>query len=663
MNRKEDNLEAIQYVDDLVKEYLLFRGFVASFRAFSTECRTDKDKGFQADKIVDEFFNFISAGDLTSLLDYWKYLDTRYFSRVEGRFANTVKYFETCLLRCYLVHAVQHKRADKITEFFELLGSELQGDAEWSKWFALPYLANPSSDPAFEVFFTKQWHDVFVLSLHNFLNTIFQNMVLPKLLSVTSDLLHRRSLLAELAQLQSQISQLKVSSSPSEASSFDTTKSTERLHPSSQSRRRAASLVDSASPLKPKPASASSGGGEKKAVPSSPTAKSIHSMQERSASSTPYPEEADLSDDGGGGAEGDGRHKREKVIEKLTVTRREEFLEHTSAIVDARFSVDGDLIASTDSDNIVRVWSHSGTSAPLKIGGDGAEVTCIEWEARIRDRRFVFVGTDEGMVKMWSVEGRGVVWEFGGEEKYPRITQVCSSPTEPLALVCASSSSGKQYSTPGHVTITAYNTKKPTPTRFCNLPNSAPITAMRFNHNGQLFVAGDASGMMRVFDIRTFTPIMEWDITKCDGGGGGGGEGAMGGAVGGLGSVEFSFDENTVFAVSSNSGLLTRWSMHKPGECYATLHLPDYAPPLPTSVLDTSCLGRRVAFSGDTDYVVYASTGNAGSLLSVSREGEKPLKLSPHAQPLSVVDWAPGTGVLLTGAIDGTIQVVQVTKT
>lgn len=41
---------------------------------------------------------------------------------------------------------------------------------------ALPYIKNPSNDPTFETFFSKQWVDNYTISLHNFLATTFQNM-------------------------------------------------------------------------------------------------------------------------------------------------------------------------------------------------------------------------------------------------------------------------------------------------------------------------------------------------------------------------------------------------------------------------------------------------------------------------------------------------------
>jgi hypothetical protein len=40
-------MEALPYVDTLVKEYLLFRGFTASLQAFNVELAADRGCGFQ----------------------------------------------------------------------------------------------------------------------------------------------------------------------------------------------------------------------------------------------------------------------------------------------------------------------------------------------------------------------------------------------------------------------------------------------------------------------------------------------------------------------------------------------------------------------------------------------------------------------------------------
>ena len=44
----------IQYVDELVKEYLLFRGFSQTLKAFDNDLKVEKEKGFRVN-IVSKF--------------------------------------------------------------------------------------------------------------------------------------------------------------------------------------------------------------------------------------------------------------------------------------------------------------------------------------------------------------------------------------------------------------------------------------------------------------------------------------------------------------------------------------------------------------------------------------------------------------------------------
>jgi len=72
-------MDAIPYVDTLVREYLLFRGFTQSLRAFDAERGTDRTSGFQADKVVELIFNVhipkYEYDKLVALLDF---LDSRW---------------------------------------------------------------------------------------------------------------------------------------------------------------------------------------------------------------------------------------------------------------------------------------------------------------------------------------------------------------------------------------------------------------------------------------------------------------------------------------------------------------------------------------------------------------------------------------------------------
>lgn len=42
----------VQYVDELVKEYLLFRGFSQTLKAFDNDLKAEKEKGFRVRKII-----------------------------------------------------------------------------------------------------------------------------------------------------------------------------------------------------------------------------------------------------------------------------------------------------------------------------------------------------------------------------------------------------------------------------------------------------------------------------------------------------------------------------------------------------------------------------------------------------------------------------------
>lgn len=77
----------IQYVDELVREYMLFRGFSNSLKTFDSELKfSDKDKSFRVDKIIDQITHSINIHDLHSLRDIWNHLDSNLFNKLEHFF-------------------------------------------------------------------------------------------------------------------------------------------------------------------------------------------------------------------------------------------------------------------------------------------------------------------------------------------------------------------------------------------------------------------------------------------------------------------------------------------------------------------------------------------------------------------------------------------------
>ncbi|XP_030071294.1 WD repeat-containing protein 91 isoform X2 [Microcaecilia unicolor] len=78
-------------------------------------------------------------------------------------------------------------RPDKAQEFFQKQAAELQNQAEWKDWFMLPFLPNPEVNPTFATYFSRQWADFFLVSLHNFLSILFQCMPVPTLLNFDAE--------------------------------------------------------------------------------------------------------------------------------------------------------------------------------------------------------------------------------------------------------------------------------------------------------------------------------------------------------------------------------------------------------------------------------------------------------------------------------------------
>ncbi|GBP27286.1 WD repeat-containing protein 91 [Eumeta japonica] len=180
----------IQFTDELVREYLLFRGFTNTVKAFDNDLKADKDKGFRVDKIVEQILQYINTSDLNGLKEYWSHLDSLVFSKLEIHFQPAIRKLEYSLYKYYLVVAAQGpsgSRSERISDFFSKLMPELQGQSEWKEWFMLPYVQKPEENPSFSLYFTRNWQDTVIVSLHNLLATVFQCMPQPTLTNYESD--------------------------------------------------------------------------------------------------------------------------------------------------------------------------------------------------------------------------------------------------------------------------------------------------------------------------------------------------------------------------------------------------------------------------------------------------------------------------------------------
>ena len=206
--------DLLSNADKFVEEYLLFRGFMQTHRAFVSECSRSGDRlsEFQVDKIVEELLRHLTSYNFEAMMDLWNFLDQHYMVRLEHRYGAAVKHLELSLQRFYLVNAIQCGQHDRVREVLGTLleknGDQFHAANEWTSWCALPYLKDAASSPAFKSYFTKDWASLLVVSIHNVLTTALQLAPLPALLSVAQHAANVRLLESTVSELEDKIRSL-----------------------------------------------------------------------------------------------------------------------------------------------------------------------------------------------------------------------------------------------------------------------------------------------------------------------------------------------------------------------------------------------------------------------------------------------------------------------
>lgn len=203
---ESDMDESISYADSLVREYLLFNGLTSTLHALERERKVDhRAISLRARKIVDQLLEFAHAFDSAGLFELWSFLDKHFFCKVDTSFLPTIQKLFTSLQRYYLIHAITCGQHEKAREFMQTNIENFRGRPEWERWFILPFLEKPQDDPAFEIYFAKDWSDAFSLSLGNFLSAMFARLPLPKMLNFTVEKKMRQAMELELVQLRAQL--------------------------------------------------------------------------------------------------------------------------------------------------------------------------------------------------------------------------------------------------------------------------------------------------------------------------------------------------------------------------------------------------------------------------------------------------------------------------
>ncbi|KAM8743212.1 WD repeat-containing protein 91 [Acanthopagrus schlegelii] len=739
---------AVERTDEHVREYLIYRGFTNTLKHLDSDIKTDKEKGFRVDKIIDQLQQFVQNFDLFGLKEYWLYLDRRLFCRLEDVYRSTVNKLRTSLYRYYIINTIQRGNLEKTQEFFQKQALELQGQVEWRDWFILPFISAPEQNPTFSPYFSRQWADTFLVSLHNFLSVLFQCMPQPVLLSFDAEVQKATSLTEENEQLRQLLFALQTESRDQRArdemvhhklpvyvQNMDRLGDTELDLVSSQ---RAVSTATTPSrnffstflpqgrrtPVKPpqittgtspgqvavgrkdpttnlpskskeavqpkevKPvssqASTSEPGScqsqqatnqstnqptnqrhkriqdhekERKELFSKPPSQALEKKGEAAEVEPTVETSGDTPDSPssnnkscGGGSEGGGLSAEQPFI-KLS---QEEYGEHHSSIMHCRVDCSGRRVASLDVDGVIKVWSFNPIMQTKATIMSKSPLLSLEWATK--PDRLLLLGSGVGTVRLYDTDAKKNLYEMNIDETHPRILSLACSPSG-SSFVCSAaalSGSGSSDSVPrlpfpvsGQLLLWDTKTVKQQ-LQFSLEPEPVAINCTAFNHNGNLLVTGAADGVIRLFDMQRYESAMSWRAHD-----------------GEVYSVEFSYDENTVFSIGED-GKFIQWNIHRCGVKQSEQVLPQEATgPFVLSGYSgykqvQVPRGRLFAFDSEGQHVLTCSS--TGGLVSRLTSGEQALEsvlsLGGHKAPVVTVDWcsAVDCGTCLTASMDGKIK-------
>ncbi|XP_032498501.1 WD repeat-containing protein 91 isoform X3 [Phocoena sinus] len=683
--------EAVERTDELVREYLLFRGFTHTLRQLDAEIKADKEKGFRVDKIVDQLQQLMQVYDLAALRDYWNYLERRLFSRLEDMYRPTINKLKTSLFRFYLVYTIQTNRSDKAQEFFAKQATELQNQAEWKDWFVLPFLPSPDTNPIFATYFSRQWADTFIVSLHNFLSVLFQCMPVPVILNFDAECQRTNQVQEEnevlrqkLFALQAEIHRLKKEEQqpeeeealvqhrlPSYVSNMDRLGDSELAMVCSQ---RNASLSQSPrvgflSSLLPQSKKSPSRLLPAQAPPQAQSSAKKESFGSQCAEKKPEaggPEAEPcpelhvevletLARAPAAGPEGGGVRPEQPFI----VLGQEEYAEHHSSIMHCRVDCSGRRVASLDVDGVIKVWSFNPIMQTKASSISKSPLLSLEWATK-RDR-LLLLGSGVGTVRLYDTEAKKNLCEISINDDMPRILSLACSPSG-ASFVCSAAApslaaqvdlsapdigSKGTNQVPGKLLLWDTKTMKQQ-LQFSLDPEPTAINCTAFNHNGNLLVTGAADGVIRLFDMQQHECAMSWKA-HC----------------GEVCSVEFSYDENTVYSIGED-GKFIQWNIHKSGLKVSEYGLPaDATGPFVLSGYSgykqvQVPRGRLFAFDSEGNYMLTCSA-TGGVIYKLGGEEkvlESCLSLGGHRAPVVTVDWSTAVdcGTCLTASMDGKIK-------
>nr|XP_043632051.1 WD repeat-containing protein 91 homolog [Erigeron canadensis] len=617
-------MENMNYGEELVREFLIFRGFTTTLQSYEKELSSDFGNSFHNQhKIFDLIFSiYIPNFQPQNLISLFSFFKQSFSSHQDSHLIHTLSKLQISILKYYIVFAFQAGRNDKIVELFKVHGDDLMKQNHgWVSWFAIPYMKNPSLDPLFRVYFTKEWIDGLNLSVRNFLSEVFNGTRIPALLKISSEKHAVNRLKNDIKHLNTRLSQLqalleeKESQLSQSRSNIATTRQLSIGHINE-------SVCSSAPQNRPS------------YLPNEPSVTSKETRTSNLSGRQSLGKDVNLPE-----GSGDDEIQQEDDFAEVKVDFQETFLGHTSPISCCRFSTSGDNIASASVDGTVRIWTYDSSTSASRNATIycGAEIMSLEWDCK--SDRLLLIGTADGGIKAWNVDAKRVVCDLSTTDAFPCVLDLKCSPVEPLFVSAAASRGhGSSYIDKlGFASLTVWNMRTWKAMTVLPLGKDPPaITSLCFNHNGKILAAAATDGMIHMFDMSAGLQITGWPAHDSA-----------------ISSVLFGPDETSIFTLGID-GKVFEWSLQSPGKVLWSKNINRFC-----NLQSSQYYRHEMALDANGKRLLVTSDSVRAPIYQV-QDHMNGLKTLPHSAAISTVDWHPTLPIFLTGSVDNSVRVTSI---
>jgi WD repeat-containing protein 91 len=176
--------------DEMVGEYLLYRGFTKSFRSLEGERQEDRTRLYEASAIVTSLFDYLDNHAIKEFMSMWNFLFEHFFQHLDQENSDVVRGFKIDMVRYYLIKCYTNDNQSKIVEFFGSYSQELMATesnhtgSKLRSWYVLPYVRQAQKDPEFQPFFSPRFGVILRNGIQNYLSMVLRTTSPPKLLLI-----------------------------------------------------------------------------------------------------------------------------------------------------------------------------------------------------------------------------------------------------------------------------------------------------------------------------------------------------------------------------------------------------------------------------------------------------------------------------------------------